>query len=125
MSDLNERRARFVYEAARLAAVAANAPIIPESWDQRENDFRAQFLNVIAKQCGPNRCRSAEQLHENWVEAYRKNGWTYGPVRNVEKRTHPDMVPYEELGQLERDKDAVFVALCEITRLWIYDGAAA
>lgn len=27
MSDLNERRARFVYEGARLAAQAANAPI--------------------------------------------------------------------------------------------------
>lgn len=31
------------------------------------------------------------------------------------------MVPYARLGQLERDKDAVFVALCEIARQWIYD----
>jgi hypothetical protein len=26
---LNERRAVFVYDAARLAAIAANAPIVP------------------------------------------------------------------------------------------------
>ena len=35
-------------------------------------------------------------------------------------KTHPDLVPYAQLGQLERDKDAVFVALCEIARQWIY-----
>jgi hypothetical protein len=48
-------------------------------------------------------------------------GWTYGPMRDVAAKTHPDMVPYADLGQLERDKDAVFVALCGIARLWIYE----
>lgn len=121
MTDLTERRSRFVYEAARLAAIAADAPIIPESWDEREDDFKAQFRDVIDRQCGADRCTSAEQLHEEWVEAYRKMGWVCGPVRNREARTHPDMVPYAALGQLERDKDDVFVALCEIARLYIYD----
>tara|TARA_Y100000310_G_scaffold318729_1_gene373148 strand:- start:689 stop:850 length:162 start_codon:yes stop_codon:yes gene_type:complete len=48
-------------------------------------------------------------------------GWVYGEVRDVEKKTHPDMVPYAQLGQLEQDKDAVFVALCEIARQWVYE----
>lgn len=43
----NERRAWFIYEAARLAAYAARAPIIPEPWELREADFRSQFLRVI------------------------------------------------------------------------------
>ena len=34
------------------------------------------------------------------------------------------MVPYGRLGQLERDKDDVFVALCEIARQWVYDESA-
>lgn len=49
-------------------------------------------------------------------------GWAFGVVYNPEVKTHPDMVPYHLLGQLERDKDAVFVALCEIARQWIYEG---
>jgi len=118
--NLNERRAKFVYEGARIAAGAANAPIVPEPWDEREQDFKNQFLEVIERQCGPDRCMDARQLHEDWVVAYRKNRWVYGPVRDREKRTHPDMVPFDELGQLERDKDFVFVALCEIARQWIY-----
>ena len=117
---LTERRARFVYEAARLAAIAANAPIVPEVWEDREQSFRLQFREVIAKQSGPDRSSSAEDLHEAWVEAYRKMGWQYGTVRDRDAKLHPDMVPYARLGQLERDKDDVFVALCEIARQWIY-----
>lgn len=119
--DLTERRAEFIYEAARLAAIAANAPIVPEHWNQREQLFREQFLRVTERQCSSNRKTSPKILHENWVEAYKKMGWVYGEKRDVEKKTHPDMVSYEDLGQLERDKDEVFFALCEIARQWIYD----
>jgi hypothetical protein len=31
------------------------------------------------------------------------------------------MVPFARLEQREQDKDAVFIALCEIARLWIRD----
>ena len=119
--ELTVRRAEFVYEAARVAAIAANAPVIPLRWKERELDFRAQFLDVIDRQCGPQRSSSPEELHGSWIEAYLKNGWTYGEKYDPEKRIHPDLVPYSQLGQLERDKDAVFIALCEIARNYIYD----
>jgi len=118
---VNGRRAEFVYEAARLAAKAAKAPIIPDAWCERETPFREQFLEVIERECGPNRSADPEHLHGTWMQAYLDMGWAYGEAYDREARTHPDLVPYEELGQLERDKDAVFVALCEIARRWIYD----
>ena len=121
MPDLIERRARFVYEGARIAADAAGAPIVPIEWDDREDDFKAQFLAVIERQCGEQRSTSPEELHGSWMQAYLGMGWVYGDTYNREKRVHPDLVPYAALGQLERDKDAVFVALCEIARKWIYD----
>ncbi len=118
-TDLTERRAEFVYDAARLAARAANAPIVPDRWVGREAAFKDQFLEVIEQQCGPERKDSPQELHEDWVKAYEKLGWKFGKEYDWYKKTHPDMVPYMELGQLERDKDDVFVALCEIARLWI------
>lgn len=121
MASLTERRARFVYEGARLAAQAANAPIVPVAWEERESAFREQFLDVIARQCGPLRSQSPEELHEDWVRAYLAMGWVAGSGYDRERKIHPDMVAYAELGQLERDKDAVFVALCGIARQWIYD----
>jgi hypothetical protein len=120
MKELIERRARFVYDAARLAAITAQAPIIPVLWDEREEPFRQQFREVIEQQCSDERVSSPEQLHNNWMQAYCKMGWSYEPEYDRGKKTHPDLVPYSELGQRERDKDSVFVALCEIARLWIY-----
>lgn len=120
-TDLTERRAEFVYEGARLQAIAVDAPIVPEPWLQREEPFKAQFREVIAKQCGPDRKDSPEELHDDWVKAYKAMGWRFGWVRDTEAKTHPDMVPFDELEPRERDKDAVFVALCEIARQWIHD----
>ncbi len=114
-----EARAIFVYEGARLQAAAVNAPVVPEVWYQRERAFREQFLGVIERQCGPDRSDSPEALHDDWVRAYEAMGWRYGEVRNRWAKTHPDMVPFDELEQREQNKDAVFIALCEIARLWI------
>jgi len=119
MSDLTERRAKFVYDAARLAAQAANAPVVPVPWDEREESFKAQFRQVIERQCSDQRSHSPEELHDSWMQAYFAMGWVFGPEYSRENKTHPDLVPYADLGQLERDKDSVFVALCEIARQWI------
>ena len=123
MSDITECRARFVYDAARVAAEAAHAPVVPVRWAEREQPFRDQFLTVIERQCGPQRSKSPEELHGSWVQAYLKMGWVYGEAYDREAKVHPDMVPYADLGQLERDKDAIFIALCEIARLYIYEAA--
>lgn len=118
---ITERRAKFVYDGARLAAIGANAPIIPSLWDEREEPFKNQFLKVIERQCGEQRSKSPEELHGSWMQAYFAMGWVYGEKYDRENKIHPDLVPYADLGQLERDKDAVFVALCEIARQWIYE----
>lgn len=118
---LNERRAIFVYEAARLQADAVDAPIIPPPWDDREPEFRAQFRDIIAMMCGPDRKTDPEELHDDWVKAYEAMGWVYGPRRDAAAKTHPDMLPFGGLGWRERNKDAVFVALCEIARQWIVE----
>ena len=117
---LIERRAEFVYNAARLAAIGSQAPIVPIEWSEREDGFRKQFLEVIERQCGEQRSMSPEELHGSWMQSYISMGWAYGDNYSRENKIHPDLVPYAQLGQLERDKDAVFVALCEIARQWIY-----
>ena len=121
MSDLMERRAEFVYNSARLAADAARAPIVPALWVEREPAFREQFLKVIERQCGAQRSTSPEELHGSWMQAYFAMGWVFGEKYDREAKVHPDLVPYANLGHLECDKDAVFVALCEIARQWIYE----
>ena len=120
MTTLTKRRAIFVYDGARLAAQGSEAPIVPVPWAEREQPFKEQFLKVIERQCGEQRSHSPEELHGSWMQAYFAMGWVYGEEYDRENKVHPDLVPYAELGQLEQDKDSVFVALCEIARQWIY-----
>ena len=122
---LTDQRAAFVYNAARLAAMASKAPIVPVLFEEREDAFREQFYEVIERQCGPSRSQSPEELHGSWMQSYITMGWKYGDKYDREKKIHPDLVPYSQLGKLEQDKDSVFVALCNIARLWIYDEVVA
>lgn len=71
---LNERRAVFVYEVARLQAAAVDAPIIPEPWSERDAAFRAQFRDVIAMMTGPARKSDPEELHNDWWRKYEEMG---------------------------------------------------
>lgn len=99
---LLERQTIFIYEAARLQAAAVNAPVVPEPWSARDEKFRTQMLENVAQMMGPDRFTDPEAAHDSWWEAYRRMGWTYGQVRDTEKKTHPDMVPFNELVHSRR-----------------------
>jgi TrkA family protein/RyR domain-containing protein len=43
--------------------------------------------------------------HDRWVHDKERAGFRYGPERDDELRTHPLMVPWEELAEEEREKD--------------------
>ena len=47
----------------------------------------------------------AENAHEIWAENRQAEGWTYGPQRDDEKLLHPDMVPYSQLPEGEKEYD--------------------
>jgi len=47
----------------------------------------------------------AKNVHDVWAETRIQQGWTYGPERNDELKTHPCLVPYEELPDSEKEYD--------------------
>lgn len=46
----------------------------------------------------------AENVHEVWAKSRIEQGWTFG-VRNDAKKTHPCLVPYNQLPEEEKDYD--------------------
>lgn len=55
-------------------------------------------LNVLIEQM-------AKNVHEVWAKNRLEQGWTYGEERNDVLKTHPCLIPYEELPQIEKDYD--------------------
>ena len=47
----------------------------------------------------------AKNVHEEWAETRIKQGWKYGEQRNDELKTHPCLVPYENLPEEEKEYD--------------------
>lgn len=52
------------------------------------------------------------EQHKSWMQEKLATGWTLGPVRSNELKTHPNLVPYSELTEQQRAKDKVFKAIC-------------
>lgn len=49
--------------------------------------------------------RLAEHAHDVWAQRRISEGWTYGPKRDDAAKKHPDLVPYAELPDSEREYD--------------------
>ena len=49
--------------------------------------------------------RIAENIHEVWAKSRMDEGWTYGNERNDRKKTHPCLIPYSELPEIEKEYD--------------------
>lgn len=47
----------------------------------------------------------SKNVHEVWSETRIRQGWKYGEQRNDELKTHPCLIPYEELPELEKEYD--------------------
>ena len=47
----------------------------------------------------------ARNTHEVWAQQRIRDGWKYGPFRDGDQKTHPDLVPYEDLSEAERQYD--------------------
>jgi hypothetical protein len=47
----------------------------------------------------------AENIHEIWAQQRIQQGWKYGPSRNDQKKEHPNLVPYNQLSEEDKDYD--------------------
>ena len=47
----------------------------------------------------------ARNVHEVWAAGRIKEGWTFGTIRDDLNKTHPCLIPYEQLPESEREYD--------------------
>lgn len=47
----------------------------------------------------------AENTHNVWAVGRIREGWRYGSVKDMGKKLHPDLVPYDELPDSEKEYD--------------------
>lgn len=51
----------------------------------------------------------AENIHKSWAKQRIADGWVYGEERNDIRKTHPSLVPYNQLSESEKEYDRITV----------------
>lgn len=102
--------ASVCHEANRqLTRIIGDVPVQPP-WDEEDAGIRNSAINGVAFNLdNPDAPPSAS--HDNWLKQKIADGWTLGPVKDVERKTHPAMVPYGDLPKAVQRKDALFKAI--------------
>lgn len=72
-------------------------PYIPQPVDTASVELPSELMPLTEQM--------ARNVHEVWAQTRISQGWTYGPVRDDERKQHPCLVPYEDLPESEKVYD--------------------
>jgi hypothetical protein len=76
-------------------------------WDDLPENLKASSIKGVEfKLANPD--ATPEDQHNAWSESKIADGWVYGEVKDMDKKTHPCLVPYEKLPLDQRVKDYLF-----------------
>lgn len=70
---------------------------LPQPIDTDDVKLPEELLPLVEKM--------AKNVHEVWAASRIEQGWTWGEERNDQRKTHPCLVPYEQLPEEEKDYD--------------------
>lgn len=94
--------------------MGADLPLHDVAEDYKISDERLQSLMAGTKFVLEHPGTTAEENHNIWMEAKAAQGYVYGDVLDVKKKTHPSMVPFEELSDVEKKKDEMDVLMVRL-----------
>lgn len=101
--------AQMCHEANRAIQAAGGQEVGPAWADAPSWQCNSAIEGVRFALNNPGAPASAQ--HDAWSASKAADGWVYGPVKDADAKTHPCLVPYDELPAIERAKDHVFRAI--------------
>lgn len=102
----------IVCHQANKAWCENNGDNSQKDWDQAEDwQQKAAITGVEFRLANPAASESAS--HDAWSADKVNDGWVYGEVKDAEKKTHPCLVPFNELPEFQQKKDKLFCAVVD------------
>lgn len=103
-----------ICHATNLAFCRSIGDHSQNSWDfaaewQRQSAISGVLFHLGELEAGHK--ADPEASHLSWLKEKVRDGWKYGPVKDVVSKEHPCMVPYAELPAQQQLKDYLFCAV--------------
>ena len=79
--------------------------------DRKHNllDYKPEPIDTLGVALSPEIAQLSEMLaknaHENWAKLRIMEGWHFGPDRDDHNKQHPNLVPYDQLPESEKQYD--------------------
>jgi DNA-binding transcriptional MerR regulator len=104
--------ARIIHNANRDLQIVQGDPVPSPPWDDDEVPEYQREQNVASvEEALGNPDLTPRQNHEGWYERMRADGFVYGPVKDPVAKTHPTLLPWDQLPAEQRLKNRLFVAI--------------
>ncbi len=100
-----EKVAQVMHEAVR-AWQKANGEKPAPTWGGAPQWMKHSSVEAVKWRIENPNARTSAQ-HDRWMNQKKKDGWKHGKTKDGVKKTHPLMVPYSQLPEVERRKDAL------------------
>lgn len=84
----------------------------PENFEISQERLESLIQGTKWALANPN--ATAEDNHKNWMKCKQEQGYTYGEKLDTVKKTHPSMIPFEELSKVEQDKDVMDLLMTKL-----------
>ena len=97
-------REEFIAEVRHIGWVSYQIAVGQEYNEKINNDQMDSLLDGI-EYLDANPDTTPEDNHNNWMQMKESQGWVYGSVKDFDKKTHPDLVPFDKLPIVEQPKD--------------------
>jgi hypothetical protein len=86
-----------------------------QPWDHAPMWQRDSAINGVKYRLD-NPGAPASAMHDAWLAEKLAAGWTYGQIKDAVNKIHPCMVPYDNLPEEQKRKDALFSAIVDALR---------
>ena len=97
---------------ANKAWCEANGDFSQKNWEEAEDWQKDSAIKGVAFRIN-NPDSGDDAQHNSWMKEKIDDGWVYGEVKDAEAKTHPCIVPFEELPVVQRKKDTLFCAIVD------------
>jgi hypothetical protein len=104
----------FCHQANKLWC-ELNEDYSQKNWLEAEDWQRQSTITGVIFRIG-NSDKGHDAQHNAWLDDKKKDGWVYGEVKDAEAKTHPCIVPFEELPEFQKKKDALFCAIVDLLK---------
>lgn len=101
-----------VCHAANKAWCETNGDKSQKDWAEAEQWQRDSAISGVKFRLD-NPDAKHDSQHNAWMADKVNDGWVYGEVKDAEAKTHPCIVPFEQLPEFQKKKDALFCAIVD------------